>query len=208
MARVLLEKDSLTYREGFIDKTGKEVIPLKYHDADSYSDGLAFVTKKEDLADSTKYSTGYIDKTGRTVIPFDYDRVSWGFSEGLAFVSIGGYPIDRVLDRSGNVVFKFTGKYRLAGTGFHDGLARVSVGDKIGYIDKAGKMVIPQIYDKHDRYDPIAPFGNAPGDFSGGFAVVRLADKYGVIDTSGKMLTQFKYASIPHIYDEGFARVS
>ena len=201
MARVAVEKDALTYNEGFIDKTGKEVIPLKYHDTADFSDGLALVTEKK--GEGT--ISGYIDKTGATVIPFDYGRLSMSFSEGLAFVNIGWYAHDRVIDRSGKVVFKYTGKYRWTGSGFHDGLARVSLDKKIGYIDKTGAVVIPMIYDDYDRYD--APLGNHAGDFSGGIAVVCLGNKFGLIDKSGKMLTQFKYASIPYVYDEGFVRV-
>ena len=51
---------------GYIDKTGREVIPCKYDDASSFSEGLAKVKK------SGKY--GFIDKTGREVVPFIYDE--------------------------------------------------------------------------------------------------------------------------------------
>jgi hypothetical protein len=66
---------------GFIDKTGKEVIPLKYDDARSFSEGLASV--------NLNGKWGYIDKTGKEVIPFKYDD-AWPFSKGRAEVKLDG----------------------------------------------------------------------------------------------------------------------
>ena len=71
----------LNNKYGFIDKTGKEVIPIKYDNAWSFSEGLASVKL------NNKY--GFIDKTGKEVIPIKYDD-AWGFSEGLAFVELNG----------------------------------------------------------------------------------------------------------------------
>ena len=51
---------------GYIDKTGREVIPCKYDDAFNFCEDLAKVKK------SGKY--GFIDKTGREVVPFIYDE--------------------------------------------------------------------------------------------------------------------------------------
>jgi len=45
---------------GFIDKTGKEVIPCTYDYAESFSDGLAKVT--------INGKANFIDKTGKVVI--------------------------------------------------------------------------------------------------------------------------------------------
>lgn len=74
LAMVKLDK-----KYGFIDKTGKEVIPIKYDDAESPSEGLAKVKLND------KY--GFIDKTGKEVIPIKYDYAE-GFSEGLAQVKL------------------------------------------------------------------------------------------------------------------------
>ena len=74
-----LARVSLNGKLGFIDKTGKEVIPIKYDDAESPSEGLAKVKLND------KY--GFIDKTGKEVIPIKYDYVA-DFSEGLAQVKL------------------------------------------------------------------------------------------------------------------------
>ena len=49
---------------GFIDKTGKEVIPIKYDAADNFSEGLARV--------QLNGKWGYIDKNGKEVLPIKY----------------------------------------------------------------------------------------------------------------------------------------
>jgi hypothetical protein len=68
---------------------------------------------------------------------------------------------------------------------FHDGLAAVEIGDKWGYIDRTGKMVI----------DPQPGFGYR---FSEGLARAYVAEqkKFGFIDKTGKMVIapQFSYA--------------
>ena len=77
--------------KSFIDKNGVEVIPLKYEDAYSFSDGLANV--------KFNGKWGFIDKGGRVVIPFKYD-VAQGFSLGCAKVCL-----DRewfYIDKQGN----------------------------------------------------------------------------------------------------------
>lgn len=54
---------------GYIDKTGKVVIPLEYYIAEDFSEGFARVKK-----DNIGYSWGIIDKTGTPVLPFEYDE--------------------------------------------------------------------------------------------------------------------------------------
>ena len=56
-----VEKDG---KWGFIDKTGKEVVPFIYDDVNWFGEGLSEVKK------DGKY--GFINKTGEVVIPFIY----------------------------------------------------------------------------------------------------------------------------------------
>jgi hypothetical protein len=52
-----VEKDN---KWGYIDKTGRLIIPFKFDGAGNFSEGLAAVSIKD--------KTGYIDKTGKFVI--------------------------------------------------------------------------------------------------------------------------------------------
>ena len=50
---------------GYIDKTGKEVIPCRYDDAGNFSEGLAEV-KLDD------FHWAWLDKKGKEVVVFDH----------------------------------------------------------------------------------------------------------------------------------------
>lgn len=65
---------------GFVDETGKLVIPCNYVHALDFRDGLASVQE-----DGT-FKIGYINHQGETVIPFLY-RKGGDFEDGLAMVS-------------------------------------------------------------------------------------------------------------------------
>ena len=82
---------------GFIDKTGKVVIPCQWKYGDTFSEGLAKVTDVDGKC-------GFIDKTGKVVIPCLWED-AWSFSEGLAQVkdADGQWWI---IDKTGKVVKK------------------------------------------------------------------------------------------------------
>lgn len=76
-----------TYQCGFVDQTGKLVIPLIYEEIWSFSDGLAAVST---VNENGFLKWGFVDKTGNMVIPAIYETVN-DFSEGVAPVSNGEY---------------------------------------------------------------------------------------------------------------------
>lgn len=181
-------------RAGFIDRTGKKIIPLCFDKVGAFSEGLARFERDG--------SWGYIDASGKVVIE---PRFPWAeeFSEGLARVQISGQPLGYdglwgFIDKSGKVVIPpnyksmFGGKSNIGGDdqedAFHDGLAKIEVDSKTGFIDKTGKVVIP------------AEFTYAY-PFSEGLAAVTTSptgnDGWGYIDRDGKwaIAPQFAWAS-------------
>lgn len=66
---------------GYINKDGVIVIPFRFDDADSFSDGLASAAYKKK---GYNYY-GFINRHNQTIIPFDYKYVE-PFEEGLAYV--------------------------------------------------------------------------------------------------------------------------
>ena len=90
---------------GYIDQTGRLIIPFNFDGAGNFSEGLAAVDIKE--------KTGYIDKTGKFVIPPRFIS-GFSFSEGLAAVLMrridqeGRTPFYEYgyIDRSGRVVIQ------------------------------------------------------------------------------------------------------
>jgi hypothetical protein len=164
---------------GYIDKTGREVLPFKHDDAGNFIEGLASVKLNN--------KWGVIDKTGREVVPIKYDYEG-DFSEGLASVERN----DKwgIIDKTGTEVLPFI--YELP-CNFSEGLANVTLNGKCGYIDKTGTEVVPFKYDE-------------AGNFSEGLANVALNGKWGYIDKTGTEVVPFKY-DFAHGFHEGLASV-
>jgi hypothetical protein len=97
---------------GFINKTGKEIVPLKYHSIQPFSEGLALVAIKvgnksveddddEEEVDNSTYKYGYINKAGVVVIPLKFDEAG-RFKKGRAEVTLKGRSF--YIDKTGKEV--------------------------------------------------------------------------------------------------------
>ena len=134
---------------GFIDGTGKLIIPFKYDRVYGFAEGLAAVWLNG--------KGGFIDKTDNIVIPLKYGEMR-EFSEGLAMVTFNGrYGF---IDKTDKVVIPFeydniNGFDGLLYTlePFYQGYAMVTIKGKngfsdarYGFIDKTGTRVVPVKY--------------------------------------------------------------
>lgn len=152
-------------RYGFIDESGKCIIPLEYDYAVGFAEGLAYVQKdgrgyyinKENevvlelgtmsgwqFSDGyarvgEKGLYGYIDKSGRVVIPLVY-REAMDFSEGLAFVKEEINGKMRCIDKKNNIIFE--GEYKKCNP-FKNGYAIVH--------KKNGKESTPVLLDRSGK---------------------------------------------------------
>ncbi len=70
------------FKYGFVNKTGKEIVPLIYDAVGNFSDGLAWVRIDD------KY--GYVDTTGTLVTPIKFDIVN-NFKNGTASIKLDGF---------------------------------------------------------------------------------------------------------------------
>ncbi|MEP7355078.1 MAG: WG repeat-containing protein [Acidobacteriota bacterium] len=77
---------------GFIDKSGKLVIPARFAEANDFAEGMAAVRVEEGV--DSKF--GYLDQTGAFAIMPQFNQ-AYAFSEGLAAVEIGGTAVDHQL---------------------------------------------------------------------------------------------------------------
>lgn len=153
---------------GFIDKTGKEVIPCKYKEVNEFKEDLALV--KDEAGRSF-----FIDRTG--------EKTSWSyidaepFSEGLAPV-LGLNGLWGFIDKSGNQIIPC--KYKDVSS-FSEGLASVQTkNDYYRYIDKNGNIVIK------DKYLTAEPFKD-------GYAIVTLNKRkhpHAIINKKGKIIKE------------------
>lgn len=114
---------------GYIDKSGREVIPCTYADAKDFSEGLARI---KILGEGYRY----INKRGQEVLKFpDGVYPSKDFHEGLAIVRVEQYDKYAYIDTS----FKYVFYYFEEAHSFSEGLALVEKDGKWGFIDKNGK---------------------------------------------------------------------
>jgi hypothetical protein len=246
---------------GYMDKTGRVVIPPQFHASGHFSEGLAwievlrerwlygfidktgkiviepqFVYQPRDFIDGLakvigQKESGFIDRTGGFRIHVGYEQSDDFFSEGLlAAVIQGDAPRGVYLKRDGRVAFEIpfwqqrTAHQRSLYTirrqqlaPFSEGLAPVLSFNKIGFIDRAGKVVVEPLFrgtngfseglaavkiigsdgqyvwgyiDRTGKFAVTPQFRDAK-PFAGGLAHVSTADgKRQLIDRSGKVIWQ------------------
>ena len=87
---------------GYIDKTGKIVIPLHYYFAYPFSEGFAFIQQFPNLGGKS-IRLQFIDKAGLMVMSKAY-AFAQPFSEGLAVVAVPGERGLGLIDKTGKMV--------------------------------------------------------------------------------------------------------
>lgn len=191
---------------GFIDKTGKVVVPPQFtKKPGEFVNGMARV--------QGKYALGFIDRHGTFVIPEEFRQLDMEFSEGLVgAVSRKEPPRGVYLDRLGKVAFEiplwnertkrqleFADVRWTIDVAFSEGLAPVTSFNKIGFIDKTGKVVI-------------APLFRGTKGFSEGLAGVKIIGSdgdylWGYIDRTGKFAIEPGFSEVQP-FAGGLARVT
>ncbi len=165
----------------------------------------------------------YVDRTGKLVIDEGLYR-GWDFSEGLAVAMRDGEHLWGYINTSGEFAIspRFESSLSDYVWSFADGLARIKVKDKFGFIDRSGAFVIkPQLLDAIDFNDgmarvvtegpcvylPDGPCGafnpESVGGRSNGPAALC---KFTYIDKSGMVITDARFDSARD-FSEGFAPI-
>ena len=123
------------------------------------------------------------------VIPAKYDHIQ-PFSDGLFNVTQGNFTA--YFDAKGNIVIPFQDKYESYGD-FTEGLARVKLKEKWGYINKLEMEII----------EPQFHFAD---EFSDGVAIVRNVDgMHGAIDITGKLIIDYQFKFLSK-FENGYAK--
>jgi len=166
---------------GYIDKTGKEVIPFIYEEAEPFLGGIARVEKNNKAI--------YIDKTGKSILPEGYtlyeefinteNMISLNFDElekiyDLLIVKDKNNKVG-IINRQGELIVpcEYSGIYNTLGN-----ILLAKKDKKYGYIDKTGKEIIPFVYDNATQ-------------FKDGMATVKKEDISAVIDETGTEIIPF-----------------
>jgi hypothetical protein len=199
---------------GFMDKTGKLVIPPHLADAGGFSEGWAAAAidapqneKLKLLADNVEWHCGFIDTKGHQAI-FPRFYGARHFSEGLCAVQDG--LLWGFINNAGKMVIapRFD-----AAMSFSEGLAAVMKNDNWGFIDKTGNYVIAPIFPTY-AYDVEGELVQPPKKFSEGYALVCGQDlEWHFIDRSGLEPIRMHCAGGPSnddiakLFSEGLAAV-
>jgi hypothetical protein len=228
---------------GYMDKTGRVVIPPQFDDSGHFSEGLTwvsvfkerkrlygfidksgkiaiepqFVHQPRDFADGLakvmgQTSSGFIDRTGSFRITVDYEHADDSFSEGLLAIIRGDPPRGVYLKRDGQVAMEIpfwqqrTARQRslysisrLQLAPFSEGLAPVLSFNKLGFIDRAGKLVVEPLF-------------RETSGFSEGLAAVKIIGSdgryvWGYIDRAGRFAVAPRFREA-HPFAGGLARVA
>ncbi|HJS97832.1 MAG TPA: WG repeat-containing protein [Terriglobales bacterium] len=117
---------------GYIDHSGKWVLPRSFGAADDFHEGLAAVEEENGL-------WGYINKTGQFIIPPRFEAAK-EFSEGLAAVALAGRW--NWIDKSGRVAI--VPQFEAEDVGiFRDGVAMIIHSRRLGYMNIKGEIFVP-----------------------------------------------------------------
>jgi hypothetical protein len=171
---------------------------------------------------------GFKDRSGKIVIEPQFTDSVHGFSDGVAVVSVGEKDEKKfgIINKKGKWVLQPS--YKSMGKPY-DGMVNVDVGNKCGYVNTKGEVVIAAQFTKCWRFSEgmaavwpggksnvgyidktgkmvIGPNFDLGGEFSDGLATVRVDGKYGYIDKQGEYVIkpQFNYADL---FINGIARV-
>jgi len=190
----------------FVDKYGRKIPTPKYDKVFPFSDGLA----KVQLGDRF----GFIDKENNEIAITRYTYAD-DFHEGFAVVRQGVSDNYGYINTSGTLAIDFN--YNSAER-FYQGKAKVKLNGKWGFIDTAGKAIIPikfadvKLFSeglagfRNDNnkwgfidslgHEKIPPQFNDVKYFSDGLAGFKIGDKWGFMDTNGKEIVSPKYDEI------------
>jgi len=192
---------------GYIDKTGKIILPADFEDGnvENFTAGLIGVKKGD--------KCGFMTLKNTIGVPFDYEMV-WPYNGGIAkikndgkfgFVNLQGKLIakpiyDEVWNlKNGAVVVKKDSKYGyinesgtvIVNTIYDDAFdfnqwnsGVVKLNGKYGCIDKTGKVIVPVEFEK------------SPNALNGDLFSVCKGGKFGIIKKDGKLLFDHKYDEI------------
>jgi hypothetical protein len=194
---------------GYMDKTGRVVIPPQFDDSGHFSEGLAWVS----VFNERKRLYGFINKTGKIVIKPQFVYQPGDFVDGLA--KVVGQTSSGFIDHTGS--FRIKVESERSDDFFSEGLAPVLSFNKLGFIDRTGKVVVEPMfretsgfseglaavkiigsdgqyvwgYIDHAGRFAIAPRFREAHPFAGGLAQVATAEgKEQLIDGTGKVICQ------------------
>jgi hypothetical protein len=191
-------KDNLV---GFIDKTGKIIIPFRF-DFSSFNDYNR--KRKHGFQDyicaiRKNDKSGLIDTAGNVLLDFKYDKIIFATDYQL---NLGDWlPIAEnyalaivdkkffVVNKTGKLIDKYTSTHLIY---FVENISYICDStERCGFINEKGILIIPFDYDYFEY-----------STFKNGYAVVKKNNKFGIIDNKGKIIVPTNYDTLTNFNDK------
>jgi len=205
---------------GFINETGKLVVPCKYYLFEGFENGYSIVSVS---ISETESKWGLIDSTGKETIPLNYDYLD--YFPAFKVVSYNDKESFQagLMDVKGKTVI--APQYDALSMGVGAGLWSVSKDYKFGAVNLKNQVIIPftfsfigtfsdeiklavAIKDDGGKYGAIdvtgktvVPYEYEDAYISGRFIIASKGGNWGVISKSGAIVIPFEYKSISSIMD-------
>ncbi|WP_304516353.1 WG repeat-containing protein [Cecembia rubra] len=163
---------------GFIDKSGKWLIPAQFDQVKKFNEGLA--------AYQLNGQWGILDKWGNIIVPAQFSQIS-EFRRGLAIVRTG--EKQNIVDRTGKLLIeKSYDRISLGADNYF-----ISENNTLfGLIAPDGKEIIEPKFQEIRREELNK-------------ILVRFGDKYGIMDENGDYLLPIYYKNI--VFDQGSRQI-
>lgn len=186
-----------SYLYGYLDRKGREAIPMQYISANDFKDGQALVQIKNN-------QFALIGLNGEILFTYNHASVS-NLGDGLLAFQPDTKSKYGYIDIHGNIVIQ--PKYSVA-LPFNKERAvvntSVDISNKYGLIDKQGNFIIEPIY---NDLNPIGEDRVAVG-IALNPEQPYIGSKYAIADMiNGNLLTDFIYTNVSN-YNKGYASVS
>ena len=183
-----------------IKEDGSIAFTLRAKYTSKFSDGLAAVKISKVINNAWVSAYGFVNTSGELTIPCKYDRVKGkGFVNGRAWVKKQDSEYWTLLDKNGAEIP--TGNYEKVGYIFeqNEDLLAVYSQNKLGFINKDGKEVIPCKY-------------TGGTSFEEGLVCIAIynTEKYGFMNKKGEFVIPMQYhqAGISTFQNDGVCRVN
>ncbi|PZT48326.1 hypothetical protein B6S12_04510 [Helicobacter valdiviensis] len=210
-SKTIFKNDPLNNLYGILNQEGKEILEPKFKEIRDYSEGLIAV-KKDD-------KWGFVDEWGDIVIDFRFESVG-DFNDGLAPVKQDG--LFGFINKKGEFIIKpqfkgasiFHNSYALASKNkkwgiidkkgnfiiqpiyndinFFGDFFKVTLNEKISFIDASGKILMENIDKVNEYYDSVIKYSD--NIFS-----IKVNKKWGLINQNLEVLLEPKFDEFDRI---------